>query len=415
MGKVIRIIHERCCGLDVHKRNIVACVITPEIREIRSFGTMTEDLETMIEWLKSYGCTHVALESTGVYWKPVYNLLESTDLEIFVFNPQHLKALVGRKSDVKDAERIAECLQHGLIAPSNIPNKSRRELQELVRYRRTLIEERSREKNRLQKVLEGANIKLASIATDITGLSAWSMLKELLQGETDTHKVADMAKGVLRKKIPEIRKALKGYIGEHQRLMLDLHLSRIEQLDEHIIHLDEEIKQRIHPFEKALELIDTIPGVNRRNAEEILTETGDDMSRFPTAHHLAAWAGVAPGKNESAGKEKSARSRQGNKHLKRALAQCARAAGRTKGTYLYARYGRIRTRRGPGRACIAIANTIIVIIYHLLTRQEPYRDLGPDYFEKRNRVNVVRRALNQLKKAGIDATVLEHRIISEIA
>jgi transposase len=263
--------------------------------------------------------------------------------------------------------------------------------------------------------LEGANIKLASVATDITGSSAWAMLKELLQGEKGTDEVADMAKGLLRKKIPEIRKALKGFIGEHQRLMLDLHLSRMEQLDEHIAHLDEEIEQRTRPFEKALELLDTIPGVNRRNAEEILTETGEDMSRFPSAHHLAAWAGVAPGKNESAGKDKSSRSRLGNKHLKRTLAQCARAAGRTKGTYLYARYGRIRARRGPGRACIAIANTIIVVIYHLLTRQEPYRDLGPDYFEKRNKLTIVRRTINQLKKAGIDTTAIEQQIISQTA
>ncbi|MED4358187.1 IS110 family transposase, partial [Geobacillus stearothermophilus] len=279
----MRVLYERCCGLDVHKQSITACALTPEGKEIRTFGTLTDDLEELVDWLKEKKVTHVAMESTGVYWKPVYNLLEAEPIEVLVVNAQHIKAVPGRKTDVKDAEWIADLLRHGLLKGSYIPHRAQRELRELVRYRRSLIEERARELNRIQKVLEGANIKLSSVVSDINGMSARLIIRALIEGKDDPAALAQLAKGRLKQKTEELRRALKGVMGPHQRMMLAEQWRHVEYLDEAIARLDREIEERTSPFHEALELIDTIPGVGRQSAEQIVAEIGTDMSRFPTA------------------------------------------------------------------------------------------------------------------------------------
>ncbi|ALA71871.1 transposase [Geobacillus stearothermophilus 10] len=394
----MRVLYERCCGLDVHKKSITACVLTPEGKEIRTFGTMTDDLEELVEWLKQKQVTHVAMESTGVYWKPIYNLLEAEPIDVLVVNAQHIKAVPGRKTDVKDAEWIADLLRHGLL----IPDRAQRELRELVRYRRSLIEERARELNRIQKVLEGANIKLASVVSDINGVSAQRILRALIEGTDDPAVLAQLAKGRLKQKIGELRRALKGIMGPHQRMMLAEQCRHIEYLDEAIARLSREIEERTRPFHEALELMETIPGVGRQSAEQIIAEIGTDMSRFPTAAHVASWAGMAPGNHESAGKRLSGRTRKGNKKLRACLVECARAAARTKNTYLSAKYHRIAKRRGANRASVAVGRTILEIIYSVLTRKEPYRELGADYWDQQREAAIVRQTVKRLEGLGYE-------------
>lgn len=369
----MQVVYERCCGLDVHKQSVVACVITPEGKEIRTFGTMTSDLLELADWLMSQEVTHVAMESTGVYWKPIYNLLESHELELLVVNAQHIKAVPGRKTDVKDAEWIADLLRHGLLRGSYIPNREQRELRELVRYRKSLIRERSAEVNRLQKTLEGANIKLSSVATNVMGKSGRAMLEALISGTSDPQVLAAMAKGRLQSKQPQLEQALKGLVGQHQQLLLSAQLRHIDFLDQQIQVLSLEIEERMRPFEEALARLETIAGVGRRTAEVVMAEIGSDMDRFPTAGHLASWAGMCPGNNESAGKRKSGKTRKGSPWLREALTEAARAAGRTKNTYLASQYHRIAARRGANRAALAVGHTILVIIYHMLKHGTIYK------------------------------------------
>ncbi|OAO79798.1 Mobile element protein [Anoxybacillus flavithermus] len=376
-GRPMRVLYERCCGLDVHKQSITACALTPEGKEIRTFGTLTDDLEELVDWLKEKKVTHVAMESTGVYWEPVYNLLEAEPVEVLVVNAQHIKAVPGRKTDVKDAEWIADLLRHGLLKGSYIPHRAQRELRELVRYRRSLIEERARELNRIQKVLEGANIKLSSVVSDINGMSARLIIRALIEGKDDPAALAQLAKGRLKQKTEELRRALKGVMGPHQRMMLAEQWRHVEYLDEAIARLDREIEERTSPFHEALELIDTIPGVGRQSAEQIAAEIGTDMSRFPTAAHLASWAGMAPGNHESAGKRLSGRTRKGNKKLRSCLVECARAAARTKNTYLSAKYHRIAKRRGANRASVAVGRTILEMIYYILLERNRIKSWEP--------------------------------------
>jgi len=399
------VVYTHVCGLDVHKKNVVACVITPETKEIRTFSTMTDDLILLVDWIKSKGCTHVAMESTASFWKPIYNLLELEEIQTLVVNAKHMKNVPGRKTDVKDAEWIAGLLRHGLLQGSFIPNRDQRELRELIRYRRSLIDERAREVNRVQKVLEGANIKLSSVASDVLGKSGRTMIEAMINGEENPELLSELAQRRLKNKKADLQRALKGLMGNHQKLMLAAQLRHIDFLDEEIGRLDEEIKRRMLPFEEDLELLDTIPGVARRTAETIAAEIGTNMDQFPSAAHLCSWAGLCPGQNESAGKRKSGTTRKGNKKLRSALVEAARAAGRTKNTYLSSQYHRIAARRGANRAAVAVAHSILMIAYYILKRRQPYIELGPNYYEERKRDTIIRQSLKRLESLGLKVTV----------
>lgn len=401
----MEVLHARCSGLDVHKKTVTACVVTPESKEIKTFGTMTDDLLLMSDWLIECGVTHVAIESTGVYWKPIYNLLEGLEIELVVVNARDIKQVPGRKTDVKDAEWIADLLRHGLVRGSFIPGRDQRELRELVRYRQSLIRERAREANRVQKVLEGANIKLSSVATNVLGASGKKMIEEIISGNEDTAALAQMARGKLRNKTAELEKSLKGLLGAHQRMILSTQMRHIEFLDKQIEELSEEIGGRMRPFDEAIERLDAIPGIGRKAAENILAEISIEMNRFPSAAHLASWAGICPGNNESAGKRKSGRITKGDVWLKTALVQAAQSAARTKNTYFSAQYKRVAARRGAKRAVVAVAHSILVIIYHMLKFGTPFTDLGSDYFDKRNQDAIVRRSIKRLEDLGYKVVV----------
>jgi len=404
-GLMMEVLYERCCALDVHKKTVIVCVATRDGKQTRTFATMTSDLLELADYLVSKGCTHVAMESTGVYWKPIYNILDGLGMELLVVNARDIKAVPGRKTDVKDAEWICDLLRHGLLRGSFIPDRSQRELRELVRYRKGLVQERSREVNRIQKVLEGANIKLGDVATNVMGKSGQAILEALVQGNTDPESLAGLAKGKLRRKNEQLARALQGLIGPHQRMMLSTQLGHIRFLDGQIERLNREVEERMRPFEEAIEAIDAIPGVGRRIAEEVLAETGADMAQFPNAAHLASWVGVCPGNNESAGKRKSGRARKGNPHARQALVEAAQSAAHTKDTYLSSQYHRIAARRGNKRAIVAVAHTILTIMYHILTERTTYRELGPDHFDKLNQDAVARRAIKKLETLGYKVTI----------
>ena len=400
----MQILYERCCGLDVHKRLVVACVLIgppgrPVEKEIRTFETMTGDLLELSDWLLSRGVTHIALESTGVYWKPIWNLLEDT-FTLLLVNAQHVKAVPGRKTDVRDAEWLAELLRHGLLQGSFVPDRPQRELRELIRYRTSLVRERATVVNRIQKTLEGANIKLASVATDILGKSGRQILEALTLGATDAPELAQLARGRLRDKIPQLERALAGRFGPHQRFLLAEHLALLDALEASLERVSTEIAERVRPFDEAIERLQTIPGVGRRVAEVIVTEVGVDVSRFPTAGHLASWAGLCLGQHESAGKRHSGRTRHGNASLRTALVEAAQAASHTKATYLAAQFHRLAARRGRKKAAIAVAHSILVIAYHLLARGTTYQDLGVHCFDERDRRAVERRAVRRLEGLG---------------
>lgn len=379
----MEIISEYVCGMDVHKNSITACILTPKKKEIRTFGTMTDDLLLLVDWIQSHDCTHAAMESTGVYWKPIYNLLElEPSIKTYVVNAQHIKQVPGRKTDVKDAEWIADLLKHGLLKPSYIPNREQRELRELVRYRRSLIDELARESNRIQKVLEGANIKLGSVATDILGVSGRLMILQLIDGESNPNTIAQLAKGKLRKKMELLQRSLKGLLGGHQKFMLRNQLNHIEYLEKQIKEMDQEIECRLQSANREIELLDSIPGIRIQTAQHIIAEVGLDMTRFQSAAHLASWAGMAPGQNESAGKKKPARTRDGNKYLRSALVEAAASAIRKKDSYLAAKYYRLKRRRGTKKARVAIAHQILVIAYHLLTKNQLYQEFGSSHYEE---------------------------------
>ena len=403
----MEVLHECCCGLDVHKKSITACIITPKGKEIRTYTTMTRYLIELVDWVKSNRCSHVAMESTGDYWKPIYNLLEPEDLHPIVVNAQHIKAVPGRKTDVKDAEWIARLLRHGLVQGSFIPNREQRELKEIVRYRRSIIEERTREVNRLQKVLEGGNIKLSSVASNVLGVSGRNMLEALIKGERDTAILADFALKKLKDKKEQLKLALEGRLETHQLHMMEKQLAHIDYLNELISELDEEIEKRMTPFTEDLKILDSIPGVGKRTAEQIIAEVGTDMSRFPTPGHLCSWAGMTPGHDESAGKKKSTKTRKGNKKLRSALTEAAKAASRQKNTYLSAQYHRIAARRGKNKAAIAVGHTILSLVHILLTRKQEYVDLGFNYFDERKKDILIRNSIKRLESLGLVVSVQE--------
>jgi transposase len=405
------VLYERCAGLDVHKKTVVACRIVPKNgggwqHERRTFGTMTGDLLLLADWLRAAEITHVALESTGVYWRPVFNILES-DFEVIVVNAQHIKQVPGRKTDVKDAEWIADLLQHGLLKASFIPEAPQRALRDLVRYRTALIQERSREINRVQKVLEDTNLKLGSVVSDVMGVSSREMLMSIIEGKDDPTALAQLAKGRMRSKIADLERALTGYVKDHHRLMLKLHLEHIDDLNAKVEQLNQEVERCVVPFDQAdeIERLDSIPGVGPLVAQGILAELGIDMTRFPTAAHAVSWAGLAPGKNESAGRNRSAKTTKGNRHLKALLVQAAHTVARSNDNYLGAQFRRLAARRVPRRAAVAVARSILVIAYHLLRNGTPYIELGADYFDKRNQEQVERRLVKRLQQLGHKVTL----------
>jgi transposase len=408
------IVHTHCAGLDVHKKTVVAAIIVPDPKgglhkETRSFGTMTADLLALSDWLLEQGITHVAMESTGEYWKPVFNILEN-NFEVLLVNAQHIKAVPGHKTDVKDSEWIAELLRHGLLKASFVPPLGQRELRELTRYRSTFVKERATLVNRIHKALESANIKLASVATDVTGVSGRAILQALLEGKSTPEEMAGLAKGRMREKREELVKSLEGRVKAHHRFVLTELLCQIDSLDEAIGRFDEQIVEHCRPFEESVALLDTIPGIARETAEIIVAEIGTDMSRFPSANHLASWAGVAPGNNESAGKRRSGKTTKGNHALGVALNQAANAASHTKNTYLSAQYHRIAARRGKKKAIVAVEHSILIIAYHIIQDKTPYHELGSDYFDKRRPETTAKRLVKRLEHLGFQVALQQMQV-----
>jgi transposase len=430
---MLPIIFKRIAGLDVHKKTVVATrmrVVTQEEveRETKTFGTTTPELLELHDWLQEWNLSHVAMESTGDYWKPVYNVLEDA-FETWVVNARHVKNVPGRKTDVIDSKWVAQLMMHGLLRASFIPPKPQRALRELTRHRTKLVQERARVVNRLQKLLEGANIKLSSVVTDVMGVSARAMLAQIVAGQTDAELMADLARGPMRSKIPQLEKALTGIVQPHHRFVLTQQLDHIDFLDDKIETISLEIERQLESmswpeepampdageaieeetpvadqselpltWNTAVALLDTIPGVNRRVAEVMLAEMGLDMSQFPTANHLASWAGLAPGNHQSGGKRYSGRTTKGNKSLATIMVLGAWSAVRTKDTFLKSRYHRLAARRGKKRAIVAVAHSMLVSAWHMLTYQQPYQELGGDYFDERKKEAKVSYLVRRLEK-----------------
>ena len=406
----MEVLHEHCAGLDVHKKTVVACVLHSgrdgiTRRETRTFGTMLSDLEKLRDWLKQESCDCAAMEATGVYWKPVYNVLEE-HLQVLVVNAEHIKAVPGRKTDVKDAEWIADLVRHGLVRASYIPERPPRELRELTRLRAAFIQDRSRAVNRLQKTLEGANIKLASVLSDVTGVSGQRILDALLQGEDDPEVLVGLVHSRLRPKLEALKQALMGRLQGRLRFVVSQELAQIRSLDDQIVACDEEVGSEMRPFDVDLERLDEIPGIARRSAENIIAEIGVDLSRWPTLAQFSSWAGACPANKASGGKRKRAGVRRGNPWLKRCVTEAAWAASRTKNSYLGVRFRQLKASKGHKRAVVAVAHEILTIIYYLLTRNRHYEDLGVRYLEDRNKEEVQRRATRQLQRLGYNVQLV---------
>lgn len=407
----MEVLYEVCAGLDVHAKTVVACLIQRGRKTIRTFGTMTEELLRLLEWLKAEGCTHVAIESTGVYWKPVFNVLEGS-MEVMLVNARHVKAVKGKKTDVKDCEWLGDLLRHGLLKPSFIPKPSIRALRELTRYRESLVRQQTAIGNRIVKLAESGNIKIAQVASRPVGVSGRAILKQLALGEGDTEKLAGLAKGRLKEKHEQLQKAVVGRLTETQRWVLRELLARYEEVEMALARVQERLDQQVRedpdPFvPQAAELVDTIPGVGPSIAQTIISEIGTDMTAFPSDGHLASWAGICPGNDESAGKRRNTRVNPANRYLKAALCEAAWAASHTKNTYLAAQYRRLARRIGKKRALIAVGHGILVIVYHILSRRTPYQELGGNYFERQNIREQKSRLIRKLEALGLKVTVEE--------
>lgn len=404
----MEVVRERCAGLDVHQATVVATVRVPGPDGRRSvtetFGTMTPDLLGLREWLQAYGVTHVALESTGVYWKPVYYVLEDA-FTLLLINMQELKHVPGRKTDVKDSEWLVQLLECGLLRASFVPPPPIRELRDLTRSRVQQVQERAREVNRLCKLLEDTGLKLTSVVTDVMGVSGRAMLAALVDGTTDPVVLAELARGRLRQKLPELRRALQGRFRRHHAFLVEQILAKIDFLDETIERLNTEIETRLVPFAAMLTALDTIPGVNRIGAISIVAETGGDMTRFPTAGHLCSWGAMCPGHNESAGKRRSGKTRKGNRYLRATLIQAALGATHKKGSALQARYHRVKRHRGHKKAVVAVGHQILEIAYYIMRDGVTYDELGADYFDRRYADRAVRRHLRHLEALGYRVTI----------
>ncbi|MCA1843537.1 MAG: IS110 family transposase [Actinobacteria bacterium] len=401
---------ERCAGLDVHRDTVAACVRIPgeggeRAQEVRTFGTTTAQLEALREWLLELGITLVGMESTGIYWRPVFAQLED-HVECWLLNAEHLHNVPGRKTDVADSVWICELTEHGLVRPSFVPPKPIRVLRDLTRYRTVVARERGRESQRLHKVLEDAGIKLSSVASKVLTASGRDMIEALVEGTRDPEVLAELARGVMRKKIPQLKEALNGRFGPEHAVVAARMLARIDHAEEIVAELSKQIGEATAPWKHQVELLMTIPGVGQRIAEVLIAEIGPDMGRFRTSAHLASWAAMCPGNNESAGKHRSGRTRKGSKWLRVALVEAAHAAARSKGTYLSAQYARLRGRRGPAKAAVAVGHSILVIAYHLISRDQAYSDLGADYFvDRQSKETYKNRLVRQLERMGHTVTL----------
>jgi transposase len=404
-------VHRNCCGLDVHKETIAACLISESedgtsSRQKRIFGTMTQQLRELAQWLAEAKVTAVAMEATGIYWVPVWNVLEQYGFELLLINPEHYKAVRGKKTDLKDGERIAELLQDGRLAGSYVPPVAIRVLRDLTRYRTKLVQYQSSIANRIQRLLEQCNVKLASVASDVLGVSGQAMLRALAAGETNPQRMADLAKKQLRKKIPALQLALEGCLLPHHRFLLADMLEELDHIGSKIARLEQAIEEQMRPYQKAVDAWMTVPGVKQRLAWNLVAEVGPTVDAFPSAADLVSWAGICPGNNETAGKRKSGTTRNGNRWARKALCEAAWAASKTKATYLQAQFRRLAAIRGSKRAIIAVASTILTIGYHMLKEGTSYRELGGNYFDKRNLLRTTRRLVKRLEALG-------HRVILE--
>lgn len=404
----MEVVHPRCCGIDVHKASVCACISIKDNqksgKQKQRFETTTAGLRELATWLREWKVTTVAMEATGVYWKPVWNILEE-EFELLLVNPQHLKSIPGKKTDFKDGERIADLLQHGLLRGSFGPPQAIRELRELTRARASFAPERSRIISRIEKTLEDPNLKLGVVASDVVGVSGRAMLEAILRGEEDPAKLAELAKGTLRGKIPPLRLALEGKVTAHHRFMLRQWLDALNFTDRKMAVLDQQIAEQARPFESTLRSWMQVPGLRRVNAYSLLAEIGADRKQFPTAGHLASWAAVCPGNRESAGKQTSGKTCHGNPWLRRTLCEAAWAAARTKNSYFRALYNRKVRTRGKNRALIAVAHSLLVTVYSFTTGGQPYQDLGLDYFDRINRQNLQRSLVKRLEMLGNHVTL----------